>query len=515
MSALPQTAPPEPPPPLAALKRRLLEVDDLESAGAVLGWDQSTYMPPGGADARGRQLATLSALAHQKLTDPETGRLLDALRGYEESLPPDADDASLIRVARRDYQRAVRVPAAFMAELARHGAASFQAWTVARPGDDFAAVRPLLEQTVDYSRQLAGFFPGYAHIADPLIDLADEGVTAADVRALFAALRAELVPIARAITALPPADDACLRQHYPAPSQIAFGEETIRRYGFDFERGRQDKTHHPFTTRFAAGDVRITTRINEGDLREGLFATLHEAGHALYEQGIRPELEGTPLGRGTSSGIHESQSRLWENLVGRSLPFWEHTYPRLQQVFPDQLGAVPLDTFYRAVNKVERSLIRVEADEVTYNLHVMIRFDLELDLLEGTLAVRDLPEAWRERYRADLGVAPPDDRDGVLQDMHWYAGQVGGLFQGYTLGNVIGAQLYAAALAARPEIATGVAGGQFDALRGWLTEQIYQHGRKLTTAELLQRATGGPLSTGPYLDYLRRKYGALYSLPPA
>jgi len=515
MSATSPTPPvAEPQPLLAELKRRLHEVDDLESAGAVLGWDQSTYMPSGGADARGRQLATLSALAHQKLTDPELGRLLDALRGHEAALPPDSDDASLIRVARRDYLRAVRVPSAFMAELARHGAASFQAWTVARPADDFDAVRPLLERTVDYSRQLADFFPGYAHIADPLIDVADEGVTAADVRTLFAALRAELVPLARAITDQPAADDACLRQHYPEAAQIAFGEALIRRYGFDFERGRQDKTHHPFTTRFAAGDVRITTRINEDDLREGLFATLHEAGHALYEQGISPRLDGTPLGRGTSSGIHESQSRLWENLVGRSLPFWEHSYPGLQQTFPEQLGAVPLDTFYRAVNKVERSLIRVEADEVTYNLHVMIRFDLELALLEGTLAVRDLPDAWRERYRADLGVAPPDDRDGVLQDMHWYAGQVGGMFQGYTLGNVIGAQLFAAARAARPEIATGIAAGEFDPLRDWLTEQIYRYGRKLTTAELLQRATGGPLSTGPYLAYLRQKYGALYTLPP-
>jgi carboxypeptidase Taq len=373
-------------------------------------------------------------------------------------------------------------------------------------------VRPLLEQTVDLSRRLADFFPGYAHIADPLIDFADEGLTAADVGALFADLRAQLVPIARAITEQPPADDSCLRQHYPEPAQLAFGEEIIRRYGYDFDRGRQDKTHHPFTTKFSLGDVRITTRVNEEDLREGLFATLHEAGHAIYEQGIRPELEGTPLGRGTSSGVHESQSRLWENLVGRSRALWEHFYPRLQAAFPAQLGAVPLDTFYRAINKVERSLIRVEADEVTYNLHVMLRFDLELALLEGTLAVGDLPEAWRERYRADLGVAPPDDRDGVLQDMHWFAGQVGGMFQGYTLGNVIGAQLYDAALGARPEIAGEIARGDFATLRGWLTENVYRHGRKLTTAGLLQLATGSPLRTEPYLAYLRQKYGALYRL---
>ncbi|MGH2371756.1 MAG: carboxypeptidase M32, partial [Chloroflexota bacterium] len=254
-----------------------------------------------------------------------------------------------------------------------------------------------------------------------------------------------------------------------------------------------------------------TTRINEHDLREGLFATLHEGGHAMYEQGIHPDLEGTPLARGASSGVHESQSRLWENLVGRSRGFWTHFYPQLQATFPDQLGAVPLDTFYRAINKVERSLIRVEADEVTYNLHVMLRFDFELALLEGTLPVRDLPEAWRARFREDLGIAPPDDRDGVLQDMHWYGGHVGGMFQGYTLGNVMGAQFFEAAQQAHPEISGEIAAGTFDTLRAWLTDNVYRHGRKLTAAELLQRVTGGPLRIQPYVQYLRAKYDELYA----
>lgn len=497
---------------LQELKRRLLEVDDLESASSLLNWDQSTYMPPGGATARGRQLATLGELAHQKRTDPEIGRLLDALQAYEDTLPPDADDASLIRVARRDYHRAVKIPPSFVAQLSRHTAASYQAWTVARPANDFATMRPLLEQTVELSRQMADFFPGYEHVADPLIDFADEGLTAATVRDRFAELREHLVPIARAITVQPPADDACLRQHFPEGQQWAFGLEAIRHFGYDFDRGRQDKTHHPFTTKFSLGDVRITTRVNEHDLREGLFATLHEAGHGLYEQGIRADLEGTPLAQGTSSGVHESQSRLWENLVGRSRPFWTFFYPRLQATFPEQLGSVPLDTFYRAVNKVERSLIRVEADEVTYNLHVMLRFDFELALLEGRLAVRDLPEAWRERFQADLGITPPDDRDGVLQDIHWYGIHVGGVFQGYTLGNIMGAQLFATALAAHPEIPAEIEAGRMDTLRAWLTEHVYQHGRKFTTAELLRRVTGGPLRIDPYVDYLRRKYGELYHL---
>jgi carboxypeptidase Taq len=335
---------------------------------------------------------------------------------------------------------------------------------------------------------------------------------AATLRTFFGELRARLVPIVRAITSRPPADDACLRQFAPAAEQLAFGESVIRTYGYDFERGRQDLTHHPFMTKFSLGDVRITTRVREDDLTDALFSTLHECGHALYEQGIRMELEGTPLANGTTSGVHESQSRLWENLVGRSRGFWEHFYPKLQAAFPKQLAAVSLETFYRAINKVERSLIRVDADEVTYNLHVMMRFDLEMDLLEGRLAVKDLARVWRERFEADLGRPVPDDRVGVLQDVHWYSGPIGGAFQGYTLGNVMSAQLYAAAVAARPAIPAEIAAGQFATLRGWMREHVYQHGAKLTASEILVRATGRDLSTDPYIDYLWKKYQPLYAL---
>jgi carboxypeptidase Taq len=497
---------------LNELKARLIEVNDLEAASALLSWDQSTYMPPGGAVARGRQLATLGQIAHEKFTDPAIGRLLDELRPYQESLPPDSDDSCLIRVAQRDYERAVKVPPAFVAEFSSHAAASYEAWTRARPDNDFAAMRPLLEKTLDLSRQYAEFFPGYAHIADPLIDMSDYGMDASTVRALFAALREQLVPIVQAITAQPAADEACLRQRFPEAQQLAFGLETIKQIGYDFTRGRQDKTHHPFMIKFSLGDVRITTRFSENDLGNALFGTIHESGHALYEQGIRMDFEGTPLASGTSAGVHESQSRLWENIVGRSRGFWQFFYPRLQLIFPDQLGDVSLDTFYRAINKVERSLIRVDADEVTYNLHVMMRFDFELDLLEGRLAVRDLPEAWRERTRADMGIVPPDDRDGVLQDVHWYSGPIGGAFQGYTLGNILSAQLFESATRAHPAIMAEIAAGTFGTLHGWLKEQIYQHGRKFTAAELVERATGGPLSFEPYIRYLREKYGELYSL---
>jgi len=497
---------------LQELKRHLQEVSDLDSAAALLNWDQTTYMPPGGAAARGRQIALLAQLSHEKLTDPAVGKLLDDLRSYEESLPYDSDDASLIRVARRNFQRAVKVPASFMAALSAHMAESYEAWAKARPQNDFASVRPYLEKTLDLSRQLANYFPGYEHIADPLIDYLDYGMKASTIRAIFSELRSQLVPLVEAITSQPPADDSCLHRTFPEAQQIAFGTDVIRCLGYDFERGRLDKTHHPFMTKFSLGDVRITTRVDEQDLGNCLFSMVHEAGHAMYEQGIRMELEATPLAGGTSSGVHESQSRLWENIVGRGRGFWEHFYPKLQAAFPDQLGSVPLDTFYRAINKVQRSLIRTEADEVTYNLHVMLRFDFELMMLEGTLAVRDLPDAWHARYKADLGLRASDDKDGVLQDVHWYGGYIGGVFQGYTLGNILSAQFYAAALKAHPEIPAQIARGEFGTLRGWLTEHVYQHGSKFTASELLARATGGPLNIEPYIHYLREKYGALYKL---
>ncbi len=497
---------------LDELKQRLLEVYDLQGAAALLNWDQTTYMPPGGAEARGRQIALLSRLAHERFTDPAIGRLLDELRPYEESLPYDSDDAALIRVTRREYERATRIPVEFIAEWRQHTSKTYAVWAKARPANDFSLVRPYLEKTLDYSRKMADFFPGYEHIADPLIDFSDYGMKVSILRPLFAQLRDELVPLVEAITSQEPADDSCLHGYFPEEKQLAFGLEVIKRFGFDFQRGRQDKTLHPFMTKFSLGDVRITTRVKEDDLSEAMFSTFHEAGHALYEQGIKMEYEGTPLATGTSSGVHESQSRMWENYVGRSLPFWEHFYPKLQATFPDQLGSVELDTFYRAINKVQRSLIRTDADEVTYNLHVIIRFELELDLLEGNLRVADLPEAWRERYRTYLGIEPPDDKDGVLQDVHWYHGTIGGSFQGYTLGNIMAAQFFEKALEEHPEIEEEMRRGEFTTLHRWLKENIYQHGAKYTPVELIRRVTGKESGIEPYMRYLRRKYGALYDL---
>ena len=495
---------------LDELKSRLLEIDDLKSAAALLHWDQSTYMPVGGAVARARHMATLSRLAHEKFIDASIGKLLEELRPYQESLSYDSDDAALIRVTQRDYEKATKVPPEFAARLAQHVSRTYTAWVKARPADDFESVLPLLEKTLDLSREQADFFPGYEHIADPLIDFADEGMTVSMLRGVFDELRVQLVPLVEAITSQPPTDDSCLRKSFPKARQMAFANEVIKRFGYDFERGRCDMTAHPFMTRFSLGDVRITTRIKEDDLGEALFSMMHETGHALYEQGMAREYEGTPLAGGASAGVHESQSRLWENVVGRSRPFWRFFYPSLKEAFPDQLESVPLDVFYAAVNKVERSLIRTDADEVTYNLHVIIRFDLALQMLEGKLPVRDLPEAWNARYESDLRISPPDDRDGVLQDVHWYGGTVGGGFQGYTLGNILSAQFFERAVQAKPQIESEIENGDFSTLREWLRDNIYRHGRKYTPAELVERVTGGPLSIEPYMHYLRKKYGEPY-----
>ncbi len=350
------------------LKTCLIEVNDIQAASGLLHWDQSTYMPPGGAAARARQTATLSRLAHEKFTDPAIGKLLDVLTPYEKSLGYDSDEASLIRLTRRKYERAIKIPAKFMAKVATHTSESYQVWTEARPANDFERVRPYLEKTLAYSRQCANFFPGYDHIADPLIEPRDYGMKAADVSRVFGELRKELVPIASAITFQTPADDSCLHKHYPEEKQLEFGMEVAKKFGYDLNRGRQDKTHHPFMTKFSLGDVRITTRSKEDSLGEALFCTMHETGHALYEQGICMEYEGTPLARGTSAGVHESQSRLWENIVGRSKGFWKCFYPQLQNMFPDQLNSVTIDTFHgRSIRlNVRSSALKQTRLPITY-----------------------------------------------------------------------------------------------------------------------------------------------------
>lgn len=497
---------------LTTLKQLILEAADLQNAGALLFWDLSTYMPPGGAQARGRQSALLARLAQERSTAPAIGRLLDQLEPLARSLPYDSFDAAFLRATRRDYDRLVRVPASFAAEMTEHQAATYQVWTEAREQNDFARVRPYLEKTLDLSRRMANFFPGYDHIADPLIDFNDYGLKAADIRHVFDQLKEHLPPIIRDIAQHPQVDDSCLRQHFPKAQQLSFSEEVIRDFGYDFNRGRLDLTHHPFTTQFSISDVRITARVKEDDLGDCLFSVLHEAGHGMHAQGADPAQDGLFLFTGVSAGISESQSRTWENIVGRSHGFWEHYYPKLQSVFPEQLGQVDLETFYRAINKVSPSLIRTDADEVTYNLHPLIRFELELALLEGSLEVKDLPEAWNTRYEKYLGITPPDDRDGVMQDVHWYFGVIGGSFQGYTLGNILSVMFYQKALEAHPEIPDEIRQGNFNSLHHWLKENIYWHGDWYTASELIKHITGSGLDIGPLIQYYRQKYTDIYRL---
>lgn len=498
---------------IEALRIRLQEISDIEAAGALLYWDQSTYMPRGGAKARARHMATLARLAHQRWVDPCLGELLEHLKPLEQRLAFDSLEASLIRVARRDHQRAVRIPPEFMETLNNHASQCYQVWREAKFAKDFSMVRPYLERTVELSRRLADFFPGWEHPADPLIDMADPGERVSSLSPLFSRLREELVLLLRAIQERPSLDDSCLKGFFPEEAQLRFALELVRAMGYDLERGRQDLAPHPFMIRVAGGDVRITTRVSSENLVESLFSSIHEAGHALYEQGIPEELEGTPWAQGASAGIHESQSRLWENLVARSLPFWKFFFPRLQEVFPKSMAGVDLETFYKSIHKVEPGCVRTEADEVTYNLHVIIRFELEMQLLEGSLAVKDLPEAWSEKYQKNLGVKPADHKQGVLQDMHWFSGTVGGAFQCYTLGNLAAAQIFRAALKENPQIPLEMEQGNMATLLEWLRRKVHCHGRKFEPAQLLERATGSPLRLEPYLEYLKSTYGAVYGIP--
>ena len=497
---------------LTSLKNRARDIQDLYHASAVLAWDQETLMPSKGGPTRGRILGLLSRLMHERLSDQKLTSLLASVESSGK-LKPGSDDAAFVRLTRRAHEQAVRVPTELVAEIAEHDSRSQQAWVQARPANDFAAVEPFLAKSVELRRRVSEYFPEHAHPLDTHIDNADEGMNVATLRALFSQLRDQLVPLVQAVTAKPEPDESFLKQRFPKAKQLAFSNKVLARLGYDFEAGRLDESAHPFSITLGAGDKRITTRVraDESDVLYSLMSTIHEFGHSTYEQNIKPDYDGTPLFSGASSGVHESQSRLWENIVGRSRGFWTYWYPRLQRTFSKALEEVDLETFLRAVNKVETSLIRTEADELTYNLHIIIRFDLECALMEGKLAVKDLPEAWGARYQSDLGHRAPDDRDGVMQDVHWYGGYWG-VFQSYTLGNILSAQFYAAALNQQPELAEQLAAAKTAGLHRWLKKNIYQHGSKFTPAELVQRVTGSPMTIDPYIAYLREKYTGLYSL---
>lgn len=496
---------------LSKLKSILAEVSDLENAAALLGWDQQTYMPSGGAEARGNQIATLRSIAHIKTTSPEAGKLLEDLNAEAVDLDPDSDDACLIKAAIYDYEKATRVPAEFVAEQARVITLANSVWIEARQKSDFSIFQPHLEKIVEISKRFISFYPPKEHPYDTLLDQFERGLKTADIQVIFKGLRQEQVKLIHALSSRPQVDDSFLHLDFDEKKQWDFGVEVISRFGYDWKRGRQDKATHPFTTHFSVNDVRVTTRVDPKFLNSMLFGSMHEAGHAMYNQGISQAFERTPLANGASLGVHESQSRLWENLVGRSLPFWQFFYPRLQEYFPSQLGNVDLMTFYKGINKVNPSLIRVEADEATYNLHIMLRLEIELGLIEGNIEVKDLPEIWNARMKEYLGLTPPNDAKGVLQDIHWSWGYIG-YFSTYSLGNIISVQLWDKINQDIPDLPDLIRAGKFDALLGWLREKVHQYGRKYQPQELVQKVTGSKIDPAPYMRYLKNKYSAIYGL---
>jgi carboxypeptidase Taq len=494
------------------LKDHLAEIVDLGGAAALLGWDQETYMPPGATEDRSMQLATLNRIIHEKFTRDEIGELIEKLKPEMSSLDPDSDEARLVKNVKREYEKQRKVPSGWVAEFSRATSIAQESWKKARQKSEFNLFQPNLTQVLDLRRQYAQFFIPYDHIYDPLLDDFEPGMKTADVKKVFDELRPRQVQLVQSIMDSPyPVDDSILHQEFDMQKQWDFGLEVIEAFGFNLDRGRQDKSTHPFTTSFGSNDVRITTRLKSDFLSIGLFSTLHEAGHGLYEQGFSPNLSRTPLADGASLSIHESQSRMWENLVGRSRPFWIGFFPRLQEYFPDQLGDVDLETFYRAINKVERSLIRTEADEATYNLHIMLRFELELALMEQLLDVADLPEVWNAKMEEYLGITPANDADGVLQDIHWSFG-IFGYFSTYCLGNLIASMFWEKILSDIPDLEKQFEAGKFEALLKWLQENILQHGSKFEPAELIQRVIGSQLTAEPYVKYLTTKFGDIYRL---
>jgi carboxypeptidase Taq len=497
---------------LDKLSKQFGVVADLESAAGVLGWDQQTYMPRGGAQGRAMQLATLGRLAHEQLVSEEMGEALEAAESEVEGLDADSDEVRTVRKARREFDKARKVPSEWVAEFRRLTALAHQVWEKARAEADFSQFRAPLEEIVQLRRDYVGFFAPFDHVYDPLLDDFEPGMKTAEVKAVFDELRPEQIALVQDIVDRgTPVDDSVVHQHFDEQKQWDFGMQVVKALGYDLERGRQDKSVHPFTSGFGTGDVRITTRFDTGFLNTALFGSMHEAGHALYEQGVNPKFDRTPLGIAASLAMHESQSRMWENLVGRSRAFWVAFYGRLQEVFPDQLGHVDLESFYRAINRVRPSLIRVEADEATYNLHIMLRFELEIAMMEGTLDVADLPEAWNAKFEEFLGVVPPDDALGVLQDVHWSGGMLG-YFPTYALGNLIAAQLWAKIVEDVPGLGSRIEKGEFGDLLTWLRENVHRYGSKFEPTELLTKVTGSGLTAKPYLRYLRDKFGGIYGL---
>jgi carboxypeptidase Taq len=494
---------------LEALNTRLAELADLDSAGSLLEWDHQTMMPAAGAAARAHSVSTLRRVRHERFISDDTGRLLEAAATELDGYPPESDQASIVRVASRRWEKARRVPVELAAEIAHAGAEGHDAWIKARANSDFAAFAPYLERNIELARRYVECFDWFECPYDALLDDHDPGMRTTEVKRLFDELRAELVPLLRALAEHSDrVSDACLHGKFPIPAQRELVDQVLALMGFEPSAWRIDDTVHPFEISIGAGDTRITTRWEESFLPGSLYSAIHECGHGLYESGIPAALKRTTIGHGESLSVHESQSRMWENMVGRSREFCGVLAPRAARLFGISLDA---DTLYRAVNRVAPSLIRVEADEATYGLHIIMRFELEQDLIEGRLRVSELPEVWNARFKEYFGLDVPDDAHGVLQDVHWSGGTIG-YFPTYALGNLIAGMLWERAHAELPELDEQIGRGELMPLREWLRERIHRHGCKFTTSELLERALGEPIAVAPFIAYLKRKLSDVYGV---
>jgi carboxypeptidase Taq len=453
----------------------------------------------------------MSSISHQKFTVDEIGSLLDDLEKEFKDSDPESDEVRFLEVVRHKYDRERLVSSDFVSEQAIVASKAYEAWVKARENSDFSIFRPHLEKIVALKQRYVTFFPPSDHPYDVLLDGFERGMKTAEVMAIFNRLRPQQVELVHAISERPEIEDSFLRLEYDNGKMWGFSEEIATNFGYDWDRGRQDLAPHPFTTDFSINDVRITNRFEPETPPNLLFSAMHEVGHALYELGINQEYERTPLAGGASLSIHESQSRMWENLVGRSLPFWEHFYPRFQELFPSQVGNLDVQAFYEGINKVKPSLIRVDADEATYNLHIMLRLELEIAMLDGTAELKDLPEIWNAKMQEYLGIMPPNDRLGVLQDVHWSYGDMG-YFSTYALGNLVSAQLWEKITADIPNLEDHFRKGKFGTLLDWLHKKIHVHGKKYKPQELVEMVTGSTIDPAPYVRYLKKKFGTIYGL---
>jgi carboxypeptidase Taq len=494
------------------LIRRNKDFRVLESCGSLLGWDERTYMPREGSGHRAEQMALIARLTHEMLTAPEVGELLALVASSTLVKDPESVQAVNVREIRRTYDRAVKLPKELVEELARTTTRAQQVWQEARENNDFAAFRPWLEKIVGLKQREAQAVGYKDSPYDALLDEYEPGATAAEITRVFAALRDDLVPLVATIkgSRRKPKREI-LQREYPVDRQKAFSQEAAAVIGFDFTSGRLDVTTHPFCSGIGPGDCRLTTRYNPHFFNEAFFGTLHEAGHGIYDQGLAPDHFGTPMGSAVSLGIHESQSRLWENQVGRGRPFWEHFFPRARQTFAEALHDVALDDWLFAINDVQQSFIRVEADEATYNMHIILRFELEQALISGDLKPADVPGVWNEKFKKSFGLTPADDRKGCLQDIHWSMGGLG-YFPTYTLGNLYAAQFMEQARQDLGELDGDFRKGEFGRLKGWLNEKVHQPGQRYRPRDLCRKVTGKPLSHKPLLAYLRKKYEPLYGI---